>query len=43
MEMKSLKEYLRHFEFLVNNSKEFIVKQVDAYRQQTQKLESNIA
>lgn len=34
MEMKVLKEDLRHFEFLANNSKEIIEKQVDSYRQQ---------
>jgi hypothetical protein len=34
MEMKALEEDLRHFEFLANNSKEIIEKQVDFYRQQ---------
>jgi hypothetical protein len=34
MEMKALEEDLRHFEFLANNSKEIIEKQVDSYRQQ---------
>ena len=32
--MKHDKEDLRHFEFLANNSKEIIEKQVDSYRQQ---------
>lgn len=34
MEIKALEEDLRHFEFLANNSKEIIEKQVDSYRQQ---------
>lgn len=34
METKPLQEDLRHFEFLANNSKEIIEKQVDSYRQQ---------
>jgi hypothetical protein len=34
MEMKASEEDLRHFEFLANNSKEIIEKQVDFYRQQ---------
>ncbi len=34
MEMKALEEDLKLFEFLANNSKEIIEKQVDSYRQQ---------